>query len=208
MSIKENYDNNFFIFPWAYFDDAFTDEEIKQIIEISTAKPLTEGTTGDIDHLSSEKRTMGYRNSKINFHVFNDDNKWIFQRLNEVIKMLNDNFYKFDISGYDDYQYSEYSSTENGKYDFHMDLMISNTPMNGVDRFRKLSLTLLLNEPGLDFEGGDFYFNMGNENKPELVTMKKGRIIVFPSFLIHKVTTVTKGVRKSLVVWVEGPKFK
>ena len=37
---------------------------------------------------------------------------------------------------------------------------------------------------------------------------QKGTIIIFPSFIRHRVTPVTKGVRKSLVVWVDGPRFR
>ena len=37
---------------------------------------------------------------------------------------------------------------------------------------------------------------------------KKGSILIFPSFVEHRVTPVTKGVRKSLVGWYEGPKFR
>ena len=49
---------------------------------------------------------------------------------------------------------------------------------------RKLSVTFLLNEPGVDFEGGDFQINSGQEKDAESVKMKKGDIIVFPSFKI------------------------
>jgi PKHD-type hydroxylase len=70
---------------------------------------------------------------------------------------------------------------------------------------RKLSLSLLLND---DFEGGEFHINQGNEKQPIIVPTKKGRAILFPSFMIHRVTPVTKGIRRSLVVWVLGPKFQ
>ena len=44
-------------------------------------------------------------------------------------------------------------------------------------------------------------------DSPEVIT-KYGRAVLFPSFLCHRVKPVTKGIRKSLVVWVVGPKFK
>jgi PKHD-type hydroxylase len=40
------------------------------------------------------------------------------------------------------------------------------------------------------------------------IEQKRGRIILFPSFLLHKIHPVTKGYRKSIVAWVEGPKFR
>jgi PKHD-type hydroxylase len=71
-----------------------------------------------------------------------------------------------------------------------------------------LSITLLLNEPGIDFEGGNFEINKGSPTEVDIVDMKKGMLIAFPSFLIHRVAPVTKGTRKSIVIWVQGPKFR
>jgi PKHD-type hydroxylase len=69
---------------------------------------------------------------------------------------------------------------------------------------RKLSLTLLLNDT---FKGGEFCINAGVEENPDIPQMKKVKIILFPSFMIHRVAPVTMGTRRSLVVWVLGPKF-
>ena len=113
---------------------------------------------------------------------------------------MNEKYYRFDLNGYDMFQYTTYD--KDGKYGWHMDTRLD----KGNDQqTRKLSMTLLLND---DFEGGDFMINEGSEQKPTKVEMKKGRAIFFPSFMIHQVTPVTSGIRKSLVVWVVGPKFK
>lgn len=67
---------------------------------------------------------------------------------------------------------------------------------------RKISASLLLNDES-EYEGGDFVI------LEEVVKVKKqGTIIVFPSFMAHKVTPVTKGVRYSAVCWMAGPKWK
>jgi PKHD-type hydroxylase len=67
---------------------------------------------------------------------------------------------------------------------------------------RKLSISILLNEPDIDFEGGEFEILGSFETN-----LKKNSAIVFPSFLQHRVQTITKGTRKSLVIWAEGPSF-
>jgi len=74
---------------------------------------------------------------------------------------------------------------------------------------RKLSLSLILSDPD-DYEGGDFYIQTGSPDPEKLIKMeqKKGRVLAFPSFMIHGVAPVTKGTRRSIVVWVDGPKFK
>ena len=73
---------------------------------------------------------------------------------------------------------------------------------------RKFSLSFLLSEPGVDFEGGEFEINQGEQENPIVAETKKNRIIGFPSWTIHRVKPVTKGIRKSLVIWVIGPKFR
>ncbi len=73
---------------------------------------------------------------------------------------------------------------------------------------RKLSITILLSEPGIDFRGGEFQINDGIESEAKTINLKKGSLFAFPSYLIHRVSPVTKGTRRSIVVWVQGPKFK
>ena len=67
---------------------------------------------------------------------------------------------------------------------------------------RKLSMSIILNS---NFEGGDFEMRDVNNRVPRL---EEGSIIVFPSFIEHRVVPVTKGVRYSLVAWFVGPPFK
>lgn len=69
---------------------------------------------------------------------------------------------------------------------------------------RKLSLVCQLSDPS-EYEGGEFQINPGGSILvPERT---KGTVIIFPSYLVHRVAPVTKGTRRSLVLWVEGPAF-
>ena len=122
--------------------------------------------------------------------------KWIFDKIDKKILKINKETFNFKLNGYNSFQYAVYN--ENGEYKFHPDTA------QGSLGVRKLSVSLILNE---DYEGGEFLFNMGNEKKPHTIPLKKGSMILFPSYLLHAVSPVTKGTRKSLVVWVEGPKF-
>jgi PKHD-type hydroxylase len=132
----------------------------------------------------------------------------IFDRMNNVIEEMNDRFYNFILNGYDAFQYTEYHHEEKGEYNFHMDTGFGDRCGDEHFETRKLSVVMCLNRPGVNFEGGQFYMNTGNEKESFEVEMKRGRIIFFPSFLIHRVAPVTKGIRKSLVIWVTGPKFR
>ena len=69
---------------------------------------------------------------------------------------------------------------------------------------RKLSVSIQLTDPE-EYEGGELNFFI---NKDVIEAPKtKGTVIIFPSFFMHKVKMVTKGVRKSLVIWIHGPVF-
>lgn len=182
-------------------NDAFTNEQIDAIVKYCKSNVLEKALTmGQDDAVKSP-----VRNSQTKFHGYTEETAWIFARLNEVIEHVNANVFNFDLNGYEAFQYTEYK--KNGEYNFHTDMADFFDPKVHADtESRKLSLSLILNEPGKDFEGGDFQTQTSNEiTTHESV---KGRMFVFPSYVVHRISPITKGTRKSLVVWVKGPKFK
>lgn len=182
--------------PFCFWSGAFDDEELSKISEMMKKIPLEESLIG------VNKIDNNIRRSQISFHFPNKENKWIFERLNNIIEELNSQFYNFDINGYDRLQYGEYNQKDQGTYNWHID-----STFNNGEQYedRKLSVTLMLND---DYEGGDFEIIHSELNEPIKITKEKGKVIVFPSFLFHRVTPVTRGIRKSIVVWVIGPKFR
>ena len=115
--------------------------------------------------------------------------------------------WKYDIVSAESCQVTRY--TKDGFYTWHKDGLGShnevwNEPNNEAlhGNTRKLSMAVILNS---DFEGGDFELRDFDGNIPGL---KEGSIIVFPSFIDHRVTPVTKGIRYSLVAWFLGPPFR
>ena len=190
---------------WAYWDNVFSSFELQKICNICTDANLIKGST------HNKNVPSDYRRSDISFHPKTEKTEWIFDRLNETIIKVNSEYFNFDLNGYENIQYSEYKSENLGCYNYHIDMILNGGNFNDnmtidVLETRKLSMSLLLNEPGVDFEGGDFVVKYSDEDST--VAQKKGRAIFFPSYTLHKVSPVTKGVRKSLVLWVTGPKFK
>lgn len=84
---------------------------------------------------------------------------------------------------------------------------------NMVGKVRKISMTINLNAPG-DYEGGNLKFDFGMHSNRDSrfheceEIRPQGSIIVFPSFIDHCVTPVTKGTRYSLVLWTVGAPWK
>ena len=206
-------------FNWCYWDNAFNDEELDSIITLMDSQELERGTTvgqrqdanANTKIVSTQVPNEKVRKSDVKFITFNNgmgEADWIFFRLNKIIEDVNNQFYNFDINGYESFQYTVYHDHEKGRYDFHMDTIMGPNLPDDMYETRKLSMTFLLNEPGVDFEGGEFQINSGQEKDAETVPLNKGRIIIFPSYMIHRVKPVTKGTRKSIVIWVVGPKFR
>ena len=125
-------------------------------------------------------------------------NPQVLNMLHEFVDIANRNAFKTNIFKKADIQYTEYCSKEKGHYDWHHD--IDWNAYKGTDR--KLSVTLQLSNSN-EYEGGNFIFD--ECQCPDIKLKDKGTVLVFPSYLRHKVEPVTKGTRKSLVAWFEGP---
>jgi PKHD-type hydroxylase len=186
-------------FPFVTWDNGFTNEEIDAIVQYCDSAGLQKGVTFGAQ---TDEEIEKHRVSNIKFHDRNENTAWIFDKLNFIIQAANEQFYNFDLNGYSEFQYTTYDPS--GRYDWHTDIALGNKYGNDSEP-RKLSLTLLLND---NFEGGNFQINDGKEECAITVPMNKGRAVLFPSFMIHRVTPITKGVRKSIVVWTLGPKFR
>ena len=74
---------------------------------------------------------------------------------------------------------------------------------------RKLTAIIQLSDSD-DYEGGDFEFGLTDKEGTDLIKGKrsKGCLLVFPSFLSHRVTPITKGTRYSIITWMEGDTFR
>jgi PKHD-type hydroxylase len=191
----------FTTYTWVYWDNAFNEEELTKIenycLSYQTEKAAV---VGEDDIEQTEK----IRKSKIKFYSRNTENYWIFEKINTIASMINEIYYNYNLNGYSEFQYTEYHASELGEYTWHMDMLHGQNKFNTT---RKLSMVMCLSDPEKDFVGGEFQINNGNQNEPETVMMQRGRMIFFPSYMIHRVKPVTSGIRKSIVIWITGPKF-
>ena len=136
------------------------------------------------------------------------ETQWLYEKFNNIIAHYNDSYFDYDITGYDYMQYAKYGVGD--KHDFHMDLPMGTRMLDYylTECFRKLSVILLLSEPGVDFEGGNFEINHFSEQFPNNTNMRKGTVLIFPSFMLHRVAPITSGIRQTISVWPIGPKFR
>ena len=128
------------------------------------------------------------------------DNFWMSTFFG-FFKSINFESFKFELNSIEPLQLTRYKAPTN-HYDFHIDGDGFNV-REGAINTRKLSMSVLLND---NFEGGVFQYH--TTQKPTDVHLRKGDILVFPSYYLHRVKPVTKGTRYSLVSWALGPKLK
>lgn len=183
---------------WQIWYNGITEDKIDSIIKECEPYPIISATIGDDAYMKNDQ----YRRSDIRW-VDPFQSEWVKDLLWRYSEEANRNAFGFDISYLREIQFTTYNSDNQGKYDWHNDIFWANP--RAYDR--KVSIIIQLSD-SKDYEGGDFQFDSGVPSPDPEMVRNKGAIIVFPSFLLHRVTPVTKGTRKSLVAWVEGPKFR
>jgi len=166
----------------------------------------------DVDTLSFHKATVGtetapadkeIRSSSVKWIPKTNEWEWLYTKLYNMAIEANNALWHFDLfTALDCIQYTEYYDVEGGHYGWHQDIG------NGQMSKRKVSITVQLSDPS-EYEGGDLqYFQGGNPEESINVYKKKGYVFMFPSYMMHRVTPVTQGIRKSLVLWVGGEHYR
>jgi len=129
--------------------------------------------------------------------------QWVFDLIFPYIEGANEQAgWKYDIKLLQYCQITRY--TKDGFYSWHRDgIGCHNELCDNYGNTRKLSMSLVLND---DYEDGDFEIH-GLLEEQQIPRLEEGSIIVFPSFMEHRVTPVTRGTRYSLVAWFAGLPF-
>jgi len=183
--------------PYITWEDGFTDEELNAIESYCDANLIKDKAQVGSDE--SGRVDEAYRSSNIGWIENTPDTAWFYDKMAYITRMLNSQFYNFDIYGFvEHFQYTVYDSSENGHYTWHLDAMAGGVP-------RKLSVVLQLTDP-VDYDGGEL--EIMDRATPLKVERKRGLVAAFPSYRLHRVSPVTRGIRKTIVIWSCGPAFK
>lgn len=182
-------------YPFITWNDGFTEEEIQKIIDYCETIPKQVAQVHDTNTTNKE-----IRSSEVAWIQNTQEIYWLYDRLAFIADKINSRFYNFDLKGFnEDFQYTVYNENNSGHYNWHIDLTAAEKPP------RKLSLVLQLSDKS-EYEGGELQTFVAPTKST--VDKKKGLIVAFPSWVLHRVTPVTKGTRKTLVIWTTGPQFK
>lgn len=107
----------------------------------------------------------------------------------DMLKIANQQLYGFSLSGAYECSFVRYDP------DDHYDNLHWDCDEHRQENQRKLSFTLMLND---DYQGGELTV------VDEVIAAKEGRLVIFPSYLMHRVTRVTAGTRYVIIGWLLG----
>jgi len=177
-------------------EDLFTAEECNKIIDFTNKKTKNEAL------ISHEIKNTKIRKNKVAWlgNLGEEDNEilWAIDRIARFIYSANEEHYKFDLYGLTEpIQFTEYSE-KNDHYHWHTDSAMS-------QNIRKLSISIQLSDPK-DYKGSKLQF--WETQKDKKFPKNQGTAVLFPSYMLHRVTPLLSGKRFALVTWVGGAQFK
>lgn len=201
-------------FYW-YFPSALTPRFCDEVIKYAKSQKETMGLTGGYgDKKLNREEIKNLQKKRKSDLVWLNDN-WIYKELHPYVREANKNAgWNYDWERSESCQFTKYKL--NQFYDWHQDaydkVYPENYGSNQAGKIRKLSIIVTLVD-GSEYDGGDLQMNFRHKHKiDEIKTINeirpKGSVIVFPSYIFHRVTPVTRGTRYSLVNWNLGYPYR
>ena len=210
-----------------YFKSALTPKFCDEVIRYANSQKETMAITGgygrdrDLNKDPLNKQEVLDLKRKRNSDLVWLNDTWIYKELHPYVHEANKKAgWNYDWERSESCQFTKYKL--NQYYDWHCDSWDQPYDRKDPDhpehgRIRKLSMTCQLTD-GSEYNGGELEFDFRNydphmrdESKHKIQCkeiLPKGSIIVFPSFVWHRVKPVTSGTRYSLVVWHLGRPFR
>ena len=210
-----------------YFKSALTPKMCDEIIKYGKEHDPQMAITGGSDDDRNKKADGTLKKSAIKniqkkrkSDIVWMNDRWIYKEIHPYIHEANAKAgwnFQWDFS--ESCQFTKYGVGQ--YYGWHTDswtkVYSKKDDPNTYGKIRKLSVTISLNDPD-EYDGGNLEFDFRNDidfdrnrkHKAKACTeiRPRGSIIVFPSFVWHRVAPVTRGTRYSLVIWNLGKPFK
>jgi PKHD-type hydroxylase len=196
-----------------YFSNALTPRFCDEVLQYGKKHQEQLARTGGFDKEELSKKEIKNIKKKRDSHIVWMNDKWIYKEILPYVIEANKNAgWNFDFDWSENCQFTKYSPGQ--YYGWHCDswAVPYNKPnfLETHGKIRKLSVTCSLSHPS-EYEGGELEFNFNDPEKSKKQNIRKcteilprGSIVVFPSFVWHRVCPVKQGTRYSLVVWNLG----
>jgi len=181
-----------------YWHNCLNIKEIKKINKFIINNNNGDETKNLAATGNNEQRLKFLKTKIINFGKI----KKFIKHIVENVYIVNRNefgFTLYDLKDIDGTNYNVYNSNTKDNYQWHIDRSLNNCT--------DIKLTVIINLSEKPFEGGDLFLQQtGTTPVPEIKNI--GGVVMFPSYIRHMVTPVTEGVRKNLVLFLNGPNLK
>jgi PKHD-type hydroxylase len=129
------------------------------------------------------------------------DAGWIMDRMVRMVTDANRDAFDFALDDFaESAQIARYTAEGQGHFDWHTDI-----GTGAMAARRKLTIVVQLSDP---VEYMDGVLEVRPDSTVRLAATTQGTATIFPSFVLHRVTPVTQGVRWSLTLWAHGPAFR
>lgn len=181
-----------FLTHYLVVPEVFSPQECRRIVYANL--PATQAHVSVFEGDTENQLQLHHRNTKVKSFPRTHEYTWIYERLFEKIKLVNNLYFHFQIRNVTDLQLLEYENT--GFYGTHVDIGTGQTSK------RKFSMVSFLT-PQDEYEGGELIL------KPHFTAFEQvqGSAVFFPSYVPHEIKPVTQGVRHTLVTWILGPHY-
>jgi PKHD-type hydroxylase len=173
------------------------------------------GKNRDLEKFPLSKKEIKDLKKKRDSNIVWMNDLWIYKEIHPYVHAANKNSgWNFEWDWSESCQFTKYKKGQ--YYDWHCDSFEHPYKEEGPTKgkIRKLSVTVSLSDPK-DYKGGELEFDFRNTDpskKQNIIKcdqiLPQGSLVVFPSFVWHRVKPVTKGTRYSLVIWNLGYPFR
>jgi PKHD-type hydroxylase len=173
-------------------NNIFSPEECRSIIQLGREAPATEAM---VKTKAGTSYKQGLRQCDLAwFSQEEQDYQWFHQRIADTLVKVNQDIWQFELDGKKEYaQFTSYGPGH--KFDWHTDVGAAD-----ISR-RKLTCVIHLNDAS-EYQGGELL--LFATSTPRKVSHEVGSMIIFPSYVLHRVMPVTAGRRYTLVQWMSG----
>ena len=138
--------------------------------------------------------SRGIRTTQVAGVYRNEQTEDLYLRMEAIVLRLNAELFHFELTGLTTIQYAVYRQQEGGYFDWHNDY--GRYRGDPGQEPRKITMSLQLSDSH-SYDGCDLE-----------VPRERGALMAFRAYALHRVTPITRGVRKSLVIWAAGPEFR
>lgn len=175
--------------------DAFSPAECERLLAVVAEAPANDA------RLVGRQTDHNQRRASLVWVEDLDEVDWVMDRIVTLVAEANRTVFDFSLTEFaESAQVASYDADVGGHFDWHSD--IGDGRLAGR---RKLTMVVQLSDPA-SYEGG--MLEIMPSGHVIAASTARGAAVLFPSYLLHRVTPITRGQRQSLTIWAHGPAFR